>query len=379
MKIKNIIKPVALLGAAAMLISASGCADTSWSYKTSNKTLTNGGWIYYTYDAMNEGISKIQADDENFNLIKNDLSSKKIEDKNAVDWINAKAKEHSLDYLTIFKLAKDFDISVDEENRKQMKKNYKSYFDAGYMDIYKDLGVGLDTFVDVFVVYPDLEEKVFQHVYGKDGSKAVKDEDIQKYFTDNYTSYYYIPYSLKKTDSDGNETDVDDETKDKVTGKFADYANELNKGKTTDDIEKSYKKDFETETVPSVKATDKLEDSTVPEDVQKVIKELDEKKATVKTIDNTHYLIYKGSISDKAKELTKESTDSENASASTSSVSKDSVLHKMKDDDFKSYLEEERKKLKVDTNDACLSKYSVDRTIKIATDSQKKEQESSAN
>lgn len=370
MKIKNIIKPVALLGAAAMLLSASGCADTTWSYKTSEKTLTNGGWIYYTFDAMNEGMSKIQADDEEFDLTKNDISSKKIEDKNAVDWINDEAKEHALNFLTIYKLAKDFDIKVDEENRKTMKNTYKSYFDAGYMDTYETLGVGLDTFVDVFVVYPDLEEKVFKHVYGTDGPKAVKDDEIKKYFTEKYTSYYYIPYSLKTTDDDGNSVDVDDATKDKVTSNFADYATQLNKGDSIETIEASYKVDFEVETVPGVKNTEILEDSTVPEDVQKVIKELGDKKATVKTINDTHYLIYKGSISDEAKNLSDEASDG-------STITKNTVLHKMKDDDFKTYLEEERKKLKYEKNDACLSKYTVNRTIQILTDEQKKANESS--
>lgn len=370
MKIKKVIKPVALLGAAAMLVSASGCADTSWSYKTDNKTLTNGGWIYYTFDATNEGVSKIQADDEDFKLSKSDITSKKIEDKNAVDWINEEAKEHSLDFLTIFKLAKDFDIKVDEENRKAMKNTYKSYFDSGYMDTYKKLGVGLDTFVDVFVVYPDLEEKVFKHVYGTDGSKAVKDEDIKKYFEDNYTSYYYISYSLKTKDDDGNDVDIDSDTRDKVTGNFADYATRLNKGESIDDIETSYKADFEVETVPSTKATAVLEDSSVPEEVQKVIKDLGDKKATVKTIDDTHYLIYKGSISDEAKTLSDEASDG-------STVTKSTVLHKMKDDDFKTYLEEERKKLKYEKNDACFSKYTVNRTIQIITDEEKKSEESS--
>ena len=45
----------------------------------------------------------------------------------------------------------------------------------------------------------------------------------------------------------------------------------------------------------------------------------------------------------------------------------------MKDDDYKSYLEEECKKLKYDTNDACLSKYTVERTVDIVKNEEAKQ------
>ena len=189
--------------------------------------------------------------------------------------------------------------------------------------------------------------------------------EVTKYFTDNYTDYYYIHYSLKTTDADGNSVDISDDDKDKVTKYFAKYATELNEGKKTPtEIDAEYKTDFELgsdDTVPSAAETKKLADSSMNEEVQKAIKDLGDKKADIKTIDDTIYVLYKGSISEKAKNITDDSTKED-------AISRLNIVHEMKDDEFDKYIEAEKKKLKYDTNDACLSKYSVERTANILKD-----------
>ena len=359
MKIKNFVKPVAVFGTVAMLISASGCSDTSWSFKTKDKTFSNGAWIYYTYSALEDAVSEIEESTEKtFDITTEDISSKKIEKKNAIDWINEKAKEKAIEYLTVEKLCQANKLEPDKEQINSLKENYKSFYESGYMGLYENLGVAPDTFSDIYGTYNLRYEQLFDYIYGEGGSKEIADDEISKYFTENYTSYYYIPYSFKTTDEDGKETEIDDETKDKVITDFAKYAKELNEGKTTDDIDTEYKEDFEAETSPSVKATTIMSDANVPEDLQKVIKDLGDKKATVKTIDDTHYLVYKGSISEEAKALI-------DGTSENTTVTADTIRHKMKDDEFKKYIEDEEKKLKYEVNDACMSRYTVQRTIDI--------------
>ena len=101
-----------------------------------------------------------------------------------------------------------------------------------------------------------------------------------------------------------------------------------------------------------------MADSNINEDVQKEIKSLGDKKATVKLIDDTYYLLYKGSISEKAEKIT-DDTSVEDA------ISRIDIVHKMKDDEFDKYIEAEKKKLKYDTNNDCLSKYTVERTVNL--------------
>ena len=88
---------------------------------------------------------------------------------------------------------------------------------------------------------------------------------------------------------------------------------------------------------------------------------LEAKKATIKVIDDTEYLIYKGDLDAEAEELIKEASED----SASLQVTSHNVLHGMKSDEFKTYLEEQQKQLKAEENDACFSKYSVQRTIDI--------------
>lgn len=364
MKIKMIAKPLAAISAAAVLISASGCADTSWSFKNSSKELSNGVWIYKTYTVMNEAVSKYQEESgKTIQVTDDDFADKKVEKKKIFDWITDKAKDECVEILTIEKLVKDNKVKIDKESVESNQKMYENYMTQYGMDkLYEKLGVATKTAAYADTTIATYKDDLFKALYDKNGSKAVSDEEVKKYFTENYTDYYYINYSFKTTDSEGNSVDIDDATKDKVTAAFAKYAKELNEGKkVTKEIDEEYKTDFELGedgNVPSVSNVANMADSNINEDVQKEIKSLGDKKATVKLIDDTYYLLYKGSISEKAEKIS-DDTSVEDA------ISRIDIVHKMKDDEFDKYIEAEKKKLKYDTNNDCLSKYTVERTVNL--------------
>ena len=96
--------------------------------------------------------------------------------------------------------------------------------------------------------------------------------------------------------------------------------------------------------------------------MKKEIKDLPTKKAVVKTIDNTMYLLYKDDISNQVKNI---KSDDEIDSESTTDISRTGILHEMKDDDYDKYIEEQKKSLDYKKNDACMSKYTVQRTVDI--------------
>ncbi len=362
---KKIAKPLAALSAAALLVCSAGCSDTSWSVKTDNKTLSNGAYIYYTYMAYNDAQSKIKEEKSSSKTSESsqtsessetstDIMSEKIENKSAEKWMEDKALEYCVEELTINKLLKDNKVKIDENK----VDTYKSYYEQWYQygsSLYNELGVSKETYLTISTV-DMLSGELFKSIYGKGGTKEVPSDEIEKYFKENYTDYFYIPYSLKTTDSSGNSVDIDDETLDNVKVNFAKYADMLNnKGKTTSDVVTQYKTDFSTETDPSTSATAVLDDTNLSDDLKKAISGLDDKKATVTTINNTYYLIYKGAIVDKVSTLKEESTSL-------------AVAHKIKDDEYNKYLDEQEEKLKYEKNDACLSRYTVQRTVGIIDD-----------
>lgn len=359
MNIKKLIKPVSALSAAAVILTASGCADTSWSFKTDETTLTNGNWILYTYNKYEEAMSKINTENSENSVSEEsiDINSSKVEDKNAVDWIYDEAKEACIAQLTVEKLIKDNKVNIDESEMDYMESMYKNYY-FQMSSALNEMGVSKETFMNVYVRYPYLYQQLFTALYGKGGSKEVKDDELKEYFIENYSDYFYIPYSLTTTDEDGKTVDVDDNTKDKVKTSFAKYADMLNKdGKTTNDVVEEYKTDFEVTTDPSQSNVMKTDDISMDEELKKAYDELSEKSATVKTIDNTTYLIYKGSIKEDAERINDDVTED--------SISRSTILSSMKNKEYEDYMKGEQKKLSYDSNENCLSKYSVQRVIDI--------------
>lgn len=353
MKISKIVKPLAVIGAAAMLAGAAGCSDTSWSFKTDAKTISAGEWIYYTYAAYNQAVSKV--DEENYDG--KDIDKKTIEKKDGYTWIEDEAKDSALAHMTVEKLIKDNKVKIDDSELKLYKSQYSYYYKMSE-ELYTKLGVSEDSFADINAIYPYKSQKLFEYLYGEKGPKAVSEDEIKKYYEDNYVNYYYVGYSLVSTDDDGNAVDVDDETIDKVTLHFDTYAKQLNDGKTVEDIEELYKKDFEVESVPSTNNTAVLDDANISDEIKETIKGLEVGKAATKKIDGSYYLIYKGDAASKFDEV----TDEENGT-----ITKTSILYSMKNDEYKDYLKKEQKKLKYETNDASLAKYNVSRTVSIVT------------
>ena len=156
---------------------------------------------------------------------------------------------------------------------------------------------------------------------------------------------------------------ISDEKKETIETNLNKYRVMLNnENATRSDVTAAYQEDFGTETDPTVHATTILEDSTLSEELKVAVGELEEGKAVVKEIGDNLYLIYRGVIADQTENIKPQNdidpTDSD-------ALARESLLHKMRDEEYKTYLEEQEAKLTYDENAACLSKYSVQRTIDI--------------
>lgn len=383
MKMKHIFRSAAVLSSAAVLVSASGCADTTWSFRTDDKTLSSGAWILHTYSAFYAAVDKYQEDSgETFDAAKTNMAELKIEGKDASDWIYEEAKKTAVAQMSMEKLAKDLKVKIDESELAQSTKDYKAMYNMYQKDIMETMGVSVDTYCDVNARGRYLSSQIFQALYGKGGTQEVTDEALKKYYTDNYVDYYYITGKLTTTNDDGETESVDDETKDKIMNRFGQYATMLNGGKTIEEMETQYKTDFEVESVPSTKNAVNFEKSTMNEDLKAFLKDLEEKKAGVKEIDGTYYMVYKGSIAEKAEKIREvDDTKQEDqiALSTGDAVSRQTILQEMKSDDFKKFQEDEQAKLTYEMNNDCLNRYTVGRTIDIITKQAKDQAAKQAN
>jgi len=139
-----------------------------------------------------------------------------------------------------------------------------------------------------------------------------------------------------------------------------------NDKKKTADIEEQYKKDFSVESVPSSSEKmlkTKFDESSLSDELKKAIKDNKANQAAVTTLNDTLYFIYTESVSDLAKKI-KYSEDAKEGE--TDYLDKLDLVYEMKKDELDEYIDTEKKALKYETNDACISAYSVERAIQIA-------------
>lgn len=363
---KKLLKPFAAVAMAAALAFSSGCAsDTSWSYKASGTTLSNGNWIYYTYAEYEEALSKIQqeksTDDTAYTV--EDISKEKIENKKALDWIYAQAKDACISQLTIEKLIKDKKVKIDEDELETMESYYKQFYESYYEDLYTKLGVSEESYLKAIARNGYLSNQLFTALYDEGGSEAVSDADLNQFFEENYTHYFYISYPLSATDDTGTATALSDEEKETAETNFRKYVNMINnQGKTTDDVKTQYQTDFDAEPTVEENTIVLKDNEEMNDDLKSAIEALQENKAVLKEIDDSLYFVYKAPIKNYTSKITKAS---DMNSEDSTQIARASVLTAMKNDDFKAYIKAEKEKLKYTKNDACMSKYTVQRTIDI--------------
>ena len=363
---KQAVKIGSLLLAVMMVFTAvfaSGCSlQPQWSYKTSDKELAIGVYIYNLDVAYQQGLNfaKKLDDYDGTNDKWLDLEITDDDGNKAVarQWIKDKAQELTLTALAVEKALKDEGATVDSATMQaadeQAKTNWNvgPYANYGYvMPMSKELepfGVSFDSYKYASAEVPAMQQALFNALYEKGGSQEVADEEIEKYFNENYVDYSYISANLYEstTDEAGNSSNValSDDAVKQLTDKFDGYVKDLNGGKAFDDVSAAYTEAEGLENDPAVSNTELLKNFSAGDELKAQIEKLENgKAATVKVGEGDSamlYLVYKKDVT----AITKDYLES------TSNRSE--VLANMKSDDFKNYIKDLIKELKYEKNAA---------------------------
>lgn len=367
---KILKKAVAAALAVGMLATATGCSDTSWSFKDDKTTLSIGTYIYYMAGAYSYASQSAQADVE----VTTDAEGA-TEATEKVDVMTAKIKDNDENEVT----GKDYILNTAEQSCKTLIYTLEKFDELGLKlsdseqtqidtiaaqgwtysgSAYESVGVSEASYKLAYAEFSTKYEAVFKALYGKGGEKEVTDDQLKEYYTSNYVDYSYIPINLYKTaessdessDSTSTTTEAlsDDEIK-KITDTMNGYKDQLNKGeKTFDEIDKAFMEYQSLTDSTATTAQEILDKSSAPADIIDKVKELDNKKADVITVGEGNtavmYLVYRGDINDKVSNLDDEDTSY-------------TVLTNMKKDEYNDYMDEQANKLDIQTNDAALNKY----------------------
>ena len=363
---KQAVKIGSLLLAILMVFSAvfaSGCSlQKQWSYKTSDKELAIGVYIYNLDVAYQQALeyAKKLDDYDGTNDKWLDLEITDDDGTTAVarQWMKDKAEELTLTALAVEKGLKDEGATVDSATLQaadeQAKTNWNvgPYANYGYvMPMSKELephGVSFDSYKYAASEVPAMQQVLFNTLYEKGGSQEVSDAELEKFFSENYVDYAYLSANLYESSTDEagttNNVALSEDAVKQITDKFDGMVKDLNAGKAFDDVTKAYTEAEGLSTDSVVNNTELLKNFSAGDELKVEIEKLDSgKAATVKVGEGDSamiYLVYKKDITAIAKDYLE------------SASNRSEVLTNMKTDDFKTYIKDLIKELKYEKNAA---------------------------
>ncbi len=363
---KPTVKIGSLLLAVVMALSAvfaTGCSmSKEWSYKTSDKELAIGVYIYCLDLAFQQAQTKAKELDDydgaNDKWLDLEITDDDGNTAVARQWIKDDAQKKCLNFLAVEKLMKDEGASVDEASQQAADEQAKTYWNVGQyanygyiMPMSKELepyGISYDSFRYCTSQYSVNYSVLFSKLYGEGGSQEVSDSELETYFTENYVDYSYIPVQLYEasTDEAGESTNVA-LSEDKIaeyTSEFEGYISDIDGGKSFDDVVSAYTEKHELTDSPAVDNTEQLESVSAGDQIKDALKELGNNKAvTVKVGEGDSamlYLVYKRNSADSAKDYLESETN------------RAGVLNTMKKDDFEDYIKKTADDLDYEKNSA---------------------------
>ena len=363
---KPTVKIGSLLLAVVMALSAvlaTGCSmGKEWSYKTSDKELAIGVYIYCLDLAYQQAQTKAKELDDydgtNDKWLDLEITDDDGNTAVARQWIKDDAQKKCLNFLAVEKGMKDEGASVDEATQQAADEQAKTYWNVGQyanygyiMPMSKELepyGISYDSFRYCTSQYSVNYSALFAKLYGEGGSQEVSDSELEDYFIENYVDYSYIPVQLYEasTDEAGESKSValSDEKIADYTAELEGYVKDINEGKSYDDVVSAYTEKHELSQSPAVDNTEQLESVSAGDQIKDALKDLGNNKAvTVKVGEGDSgmlYLVYKRNSADSAKDYLESETN------------RAGVLNTMKKDDFEDYLKKIVEDLDYEKNSA---------------------------
>lgn len=389
----------------AMLSQLVGCSDKSWCLKDSSETLPVGVYIYNMYMAYQEAYYKVNENYTN-NLVGNSTSSTKfleqtIDEQPVLNWIQDKAMKNTKMIVSIDENMKELGIDFTDEEEAAARQTG----DANWQKLGANLqnyGISRNSFDIATGIMSAKYDKLFDAIYGANGTEAVADSQIRTYFSENFIDYSYIKkdvlmgssYQIVGSEvSEIEDEEVDDlltettqsetttttaesssvattsssssssddtssatsdssnstttnisEDEENAKKQFAEYENMIAQGSTMEDVDAKYQQDEELTESQLESATEDINSSELPQEVKDAYASIANNSAkTVKT-DDAYYLIYKKDISKQLSKLDDEDFQRQ-------------VLKGIKDEEYSDKLESDIDGLDIEINQAAMKEY----------------------
>ena len=234
----NLIKKiVAVLIVTAISLSFCAChAKNEIAFKLGGEDYKTSYYLSSVYESGLTAVMQIVNDDTKGKLDTTKegfYRNKKIEKKKFDAFVKDTALDNIKRVAACKELMKKYDIKLTKGQESQIDSTYTQGSQWGlFGTFFEENGVSEKTYKEYFRD-SCLSYFAFDGLYGKDGKKAITDDEIKTYFADNY--------AIVNTLSTKDYANLDDSKKAEEKAKFEGYVTELSKGtKTFNEIYSGY-------------------------------------------------------------------------------------------------------------------------------------------
>ena len=340
---KNFKKIFAIVLVAVMVLSFCGCHKKGEiAIKIGDVSFTSAYYmcalLEADMDARQQIDTKAKSDDSIDTSKEGYYYSQKIDGKKYVTYVKDTALDR-LKTLASYKIkAKEAKLKISDEQQSTID-TYVSYYwnSYGYSALYEPNGVSKDTFAEFFrdSYYSDL---YFDYLYGKDGEKAISDDEITAFMNENYVLADVLSEDLSSKE----EAEVT-----AITEQFDEFYSGLKSNKVTfNEVYETYNKTEEgqkQESYSTVLGSSKTDNA-------------DENFDTIKAMAVGEVKLIKAEDGSKItlvvkKDLSADETQKENLD--------ETIRHNLKGEEFEADIEVFKKTLKVNENKSATKQFNI--------------------
>ena len=374
-------KSTAFIAAAAMALSMSSCGkDTTWGAEIDGEQLRAGIMIYFQSSAVSEAMAYMPSTDttaaadgettttaESVSVL--DIT---IEDKPAREWINDKAVQSMREYAAVEKKFDELGLAFENKEEDRLNIVVDQMWDY-FGEYYEELGVSKQSYHDVGL-NSEKRTAIFNYYYGEGGEKAVPDDEVISYLSENNARVKYLTMPLK--DGEGNllKSEGKAELKTMVEG----YIDRLEASSATfEEIEKEYNDYYDALVKAATETTEENADTAEQPETEEDTAAAEPNYGTVISKDTTY-------ISSK---IVEQAFSGESGSAYTLiedddnevyylvqvmglfddpdylENNRESVLHTLKDEEFSAEVESWTEGQNVVVNQDSIDRYKLDKIL----------------
>ena len=334
-KMKHILKRAAA-GALALAMCAglTGCysEDKAWAAKMGEDTMPIGGYIYYLSSAYSQGSALVENGQE---VLKNT-----IEGQNASQCIQDKALEQLKSFYFVQQKFDEMGLALDEEDQENITNASNSMW-SYYKTAFEAVGVAQSSFTRAYAEYNIKLQKVMQAMYGEGGERALTEDEMHDYYTENYIyyNYFYVPFST--TDEEGQSKTMEEDEQAQVKEALREHVKSISSGdETLEQASAAYV--AEGSSKPTLGEASAINKNNLSEQFSEALTGLKDGESAMVDMSSGAYVLQKMNIETDYQALINDET------------RKEGLIAEMKGEEFTEYVKEQSASVNLDLNEKAI-------------------------